>query len=149
MAPNAISPNRVESDTENVVPSVLSGGAKVVPVRAFFRRFPGSAGRTNIREANDKHGKSVDSKMDVDSFRAIMGHLDNEHLNFPDEQRNHELNRENRLQWQTFQEGMRGRRRRKKVLTRERTKQDKALKERNDWIRAINDLEKPLPGRFI
>ena len=130
-------------------------GSNLVFVRSHSRNLRGAHGRTNIREANEREKtRSINgngNRISPQSFKTIQQIMDQDQANFPTDQRNNNLNRENRRQWEEFRarSQLLRRRKRHKVKTREEVKKEKAMKQQMEWIRAVNDLSRPLPSKFL
>ena len=137
--------DRVSDDNDN------NSDSKQIVVRSHTRNRRRASGRTNIREANKRESRSNGNRISPQLFRTIRQIMDHDQANFPADQRNNNLNRENRRQWEEF--GARSqllrRRKRRKVKTVEEVKKEKAMKHQMEWIQAVNDLSRPLPSRFL
>ena len=129
-------------------------GSNLVFVRSHSRNRCGARGRTNIREANEREktrSNGNGNRISPQSFKTIRQIMDQDQANFPTDQRNNNLNRENCRQWEEFQarSQLLHRRKRRKVKTREEVKKEKAMKQQMEWICAVNDLSRPLPSKFL
>ena len=121
----------IESDTNH--------GSDRIVVRSHSRNCPGAGshnrpragGRTNIREVNERESRSNGHRISPQSFRTIRQIMDHDQANFPANQRNNNLNRENRRQWEEFRarSQLLRRRKRRKVKTCEEVKKEKAMKQ--------------------
>jgi len=119
-------------------------------VSAHLRRRSGSTKkRTHIREGKERAELSKKTKMDPETFRAINQLMDQDKENFRVEQRNQEMNELNALAWNNFRNDLRARPKRPKIQTREQAKQDRARKYQAEYIEAVNNLERPIPIRFL
>ena len=124
--------------------------SSVVPVLAHYRKCRGSIEkRTHIEEGKEKAKVLKAAKMDIATLRAIREIVNKEKENFRVEERVQERNEHNTNVWNNFKNSLQGRPKRRKIITREQAKKQNAESYKAAYINAINNLEEPLPMRFL
>jgi len=108
-----------------------------------------SKGKTNIRRTLEQAKHSKKPRTDISTHQARMIQFDLDRDNFRRDERNIESNRNTQMQWRIFQTIQANRSRPREILTRVEARQKKQIKEQQDFIRAIHNLNEPLPSEML
>ena len=87
--------------------------------------------------------------MDVATHQAMMHQFNLNRDNFPRDPRIREQNLNSQVIWRNFRSSLPDNRRRPKVVTREQARKNRALVNHIEFIRAIHDLNAPLPPEML
>ena len=101
------------------------------------------------KEGKERARLSKENKMDHETFQALCLSMDIEKENFVPDPRHREKNEHNAMLWNNFRNNVQRLPRKRNIKTREEVKKERAQQFQSRYIDAINNLEEPMPMRFL